>query len=120
MASLSNNTEALLKNVEKIENKAEIEDTDTIDVSKTVSFFALTYEKFRNVIEYKDDHIIRRHAINRIIHRRLAFNPTLTDEAASIAKEIAWAGYYSKDKIPEQTGPGFFERLNLTTIKDTS
>ena len=23
-------------------------------------------------------------------------------------------------KIPEQTGPGFFERLNLTTIKDTS
>ncbi len=23
-------------------------------------------------------------------------------------------------KIPEQTGPGFFERLNLTAIKDTS
>ena len=23
-------------------------------------------------------------------------------------------------KIPEQTGPGFFERLNLTTLKDTS
>ncbi len=22
-------------------------------------------------------------------------------------------------KIPEQTGPGFFERLNLTTMKDT-
>jgi len=103
MTSLSNNTEALLQNVENIQNKAEIEDTDTIDVSKAVSFFALTYEKFRNVIEFKDDHIIRRHAINRIIHRRLAFNPTLNDEAASIAKEIAWAGYYNKDKIPEQT-----------------
>jgi len=23
-------------------------------------------------------------------------------------------------KIPEQTGPGFFERLNLTSLKDTS
>jgi len=22
-------------------------------------------------------------------------------------------------EIPEQTGPGFFERLNLTTMKDT-
>lgn len=101
MPNLSIYTRSLLEAINKIVNKPAIEESETIDVSKTVSFFALVYERFRNVIEFKDEHIIRRNAINRILFRRLAFNPDLVDEAASIAKEIVWAGYYKTDKIPE-------------------
>ncbi len=101
MPNLSTYTRSLLEAIDKIVNKQTIEESETIDVSKTVSFFALVYERFRNVIEFKDEHIIRRNAINRILVRRLAFNPDLVDEAASIAKEIVWAGYYKTDKIPE-------------------
>ncbi len=103
MADISNKTKSLISAIEKVYEKPEFDDTEAIDVSKTVSFFAVIYEKFRNVIEFKDEHIIRRNAINRIINRRIAFNPNLLDEATSIAKELAWAGYYKKDKIPEKS-----------------
>jgi len=103
MGKLSGQTEYLLNAVKAVANLPEGEGSETVDVSKTVSFFAIAYEKFRNVIEFKDEHIIRRNAINRIISRRLVFNPELANEALSLAKEIAWAGYYHKDKISEQS-----------------
>ena len=101
MSNLPTFTKSLIDSVVKIKEKKVFDDSESVDVSKTVSFFALIYEKIRNVIEFKDEHIIRRNAINRIINRRLVFNPNLTDEGLSIAKEIAWAGYYKGDKIPE-------------------
>lgn len=101
MANLPTFTKSLIEAITKIKEKKIAEDTESVDVSRTVSFFALIYERIRNVIEFKDEHIIRRNAINRIINRRLVFNPQLTDEGLSIAKEIAWAGYFKGDKIPE-------------------
>lgn len=103
MGQISRQTQQLLQALREVVNTSEIEGSESVDVSKTVSFFAIAYEKFRNVIEFKDEHIIRRNAINRIVSRRLAFNPELSDEALSLAKEIAWAGYFRKDKIPEQS-----------------
>ncbi len=110
MLPVTKQTEQLLDAVKSVVNSQEVEGSEAIDVSKTVSFFAIAYEKFRNVIEFKDEHIIRRNAINRILSRRLAFNPELADEGLSLAKEIAWAGYYRRDKIPEQS----IDRLQRT------
>lgn len=101
MADISSSTKNLITALKGVVDSPETDSSENIDVSKTVSFFAIAYEKFRNVIEFKDEHIIRRNAINRIISRRLTFNPEMTDEALSLAKEIAWAGYFKKDKIPE-------------------
>ncbi|MFA6005051.1 MAG: hypothetical protein WC775_01025 [Patescibacteria group bacterium] len=101
MTSLPTFTKSLIEAITGITEKKTADDLEAVDVSKTVSFFALIYEKIRNVIEFKDEHIVRRNAINRIVNRRLVFNPNLTDEGLSIAKEIAWAGYYKGDKIPE-------------------
>ncbi len=99
--TVSKQTESLLHEVGKLNEHAQQHDVDIIEVSKTVSFFAIAYERLRNVIEFKDEYIIRRNAINRIIRRRLAFNPSLTNEALSIAKEIVWAGYLPTNKLPE-------------------
>src|SRR3989344_137339 len=101
-AIISNQTKLLIERINKIRQQPEANDSEYVDVSRTVSFFAIAYEKVRNIIEFKDEHIVRRNAINRIIGRRLAFNTNLTDEALSLAKEIAWAGYYKRDKIPEK------------------
>ena len=103
MRDITSPTKNLIDALKRIVDAPDVESSENIDVSKTVSFFGLAYEKFRNVIEFKDEHIIRRNAINRIISRRLAFNPEMTDEALSLAKEIAWAGYFKKDKIPEKS-----------------
>ena len=103
MPQISSHTQQLIAELKRIIHKPEADSSEYIDVSKTVSFFALAYERFRNVIEFKDEHIIRRNAINRILNRRLTFNPEMKDEALSLAKEIAWAGYYKRDKIPERS-----------------
>jgi hypothetical protein len=103
MTQLTSQTRQLVDALRTMSQSTDPESSESIDVSKTVSFFAIAYEKFRNVIEFKDEHIIRRNAINRIISRRLAFNPNLSDEALSLAKEIAWAGYYQREKIPEDS-----------------
>lgn len=99
---LSQFTRSLIEETQRISTQSVQDEGDFIEVSKTVSFFAIAYEKLRNVIEFKDEHIIRRNAINRILRRRLAFNPSLTNEALSIAKEIVWAGYVPTNRIPEQ------------------
>lgn len=103
MTELSKKTQALLSEFKRIEGIVKPEESESVHISRAVSFFALVYEKIRNAIEFKDEHLIRRNAINRIVYRKLVFNPDLTDEANSIAKEISWAGYYKSDKIPEST-----------------
>ena len=37
---------------------------------KPSHFFALVYEKVRNAVEYREDHLILRAAIERILKRR--------------------------------------------------
>lgn len=100
--SISQFTQSLIEETQRINTQDVQDEGDFIEVSKTVSFFAIAYEKLRNVIEFKDEHIIRRNAISRILRRRLAFNPSLTNESLSIAKEIVWAGYVTSNRIPEQ------------------
>lgn len=100
--SISQFTQSLVEETQRINAQAVQDEGDFIEISKTVSFFAIAYEKLRNVIEFKDEHIIRRNAISRILRRRLAFNPSLTNESLSIAKEIVWAGYVTSNRIPEQ------------------
>ena len=103
MASLSTNTISLLEGVDVITRSPLSAGGDNLEVSRTVSAMGKVYEKIRNAIEFNDEHIIRRQAIARIVRRRLAFNKSLTDESASIAREIIWAGYFTPEKVSETT-----------------
>lgn len=72
-----------------------------IKVSRTVSFLAFIYEKIRNAVEYKEDHLIRRAAIERILKRRLILNGEGKGIAEPIIKELLWARYLPNQSIPE-------------------
>lgn len=96
---LSNLTQVLIKNLAILKKKPRADETSRISVSQTVSFFALLYEKIRNAIEYREEHLIRRAAIERIVKRRLTLNPEGVDEAENIVRELLWARYFPNESL---------------------
>ncbi|KKT92319.1 MAG: hypothetical protein UW92_C0003G0036 [Candidatus Jorgensenbacteria bacterium GW2011_GWA2_45_13] len=71
-----------------------------IHIDEVASQVSVFYEKLRNVVDYKEEHLIRRRFIDRVLHRRLFLNKG-DKSAESIVKEIIRAGYLPNDAIPE-------------------
>lgn len=99
--SLSPLAETLVNAIEQIQPRSEPDDYTRLTVSRAVSFVALIYEKVRNVIEYREDHLIRRAAIERILRRRLSINPSGENEAENLLRELLWARYFPKNSLGE-------------------
>ena len=70
-----------------------------ISVSQTVSFAAFLYEKMRNAVEFREEHLIRRATVERIIKRRMILNENGRDIAEQLIKELLWARYYENNTI---------------------
>lgn len=77
------------------------ESTAKIHVSDTVSRLAFVYEKIRNVIDYKDDHLLRKNAIHRILKRRLLTGTAVEGVARPLVVELIQARYLPNDQVPE-------------------
>jgi len=59
------------------------------------------YEKVRNLIEYKDDHLIKRTAIERIIKRNLLIELRQQDFTDQFLEELTMTGYIDREEIGE-------------------
>ena len=97
--TLSTFTQALIDSIKSIKPRANPDDMSKITVSQTVSLFAIIYEKLRNAIEYREDHLMRRAAIERIVKRRLMLNPDGVGEAVNVVRELLWARYFSNGSL---------------------
>lgn len=98
--ALSPLTEALVHVYEK-DHLEEYGGSEKIRVSRTVSAAAFLLEKVRNSVEFRDEHLVRRAAIERIIRRRLLFNTKGEDIARLLIRELIWAKYLPSGSIPE-------------------
>jgi len=96
---LSEYTSALLSALNAIKPKTRPDDISALSVSQTVSFFALVYERVRNAVEYREDHLILRAAIDRILRRRFSLNPDGVGEAENLLRELLWARYFSNASL---------------------
>lgn len=78
-----------------------------ITVNHFVSAIANWYEKLRNAMDYRDEEVVLRAAIQRILKRRLGFhlskNSTLVGKtiAETLLKELVWAHYFPNGSLPE-------------------
>lgn len=91
---LSQFTQALIDAIKSVKPKVKPDDISALSVSQTVSFFALVYEKMRNAVEFREDHLILRAAIERILKRRFSLNPDGRGEAENLLRELLWARYF--------------------------
>ncbi|OGK08310.1 hypothetical protein A2767_04395 [Candidatus Roizmanbacteria bacterium RIFCSPHIGHO2_01_FULL_35_10] len=96
---LSKFTQALLSAVNSIKSPAIPDDFSKLSVSQTVSFVALVYEKVRNAVEFREEHLVLRAAIERILKRRLSLNPDGKGEAENLIRELLWARYFDNESL---------------------
>ncbi len=98
---ISKYTKALLTSWTSASSKASLS-ANKISVSQTVSFFAFLYEKMRNAVEFREENLIRKAAIERILKRRMILNENGRDIAEPLIKELLWARYYENNSLGEE------------------
>ena len=71
------------------------------NVSRAVSALAVVFEKIRNAVEFRADHLIRRAAIERILKRRIILNGAAGSIAENLVTELLWAKYIDSSLLDE-------------------
>lgn len=93
---------------EKTKKEESGDDIPRIKVSSLISKMAFYYEKIRNSVDYKEEHLLRKNAILRILKRQIVIEGAIQIQevkSAGVAKhlltELIRAGYLPNNKIPE-------------------
>lgn len=97
--TLSSLTKALLLTLKAYKPPHILDESQQVQVSQTVAFFAFVYEKVRAAMEYLEEHLVTRFAIERILRRRFALNPSGEGEAEQLVRELMWARYFPNGSI---------------------
>ncbi len=90
---------ALLKEFQK--GEAALNNDKKISVNPIVSKVAQIYEKLRNVMDYRDEEVILRAAIERILKRRFLLGGSGKTTAAPLVRELVWARYFADETLSE-------------------
>src|SRR5436309_14555019 len=72
-----------------------------ISVNPIVTKFASWYERLRNAMEFREDEVILRATIERILKRRLLLGGNGKTTAEPLVKELLWARYLPDNEIAE-------------------
>jgi hypothetical protein len=77
-----------------------------IHVSEITSLPSFVYEKLRNIVDYKDEYLLRKNAIRRFFKRSLVL-PKLTQSpevaAKALVRELVLSRYLKNDSVPESS-----------------
>lgn len=73
----------------------------TINVDEVASKVASFYEKIREVIEWREEHLLRRMAIERALKRRLLSVKNGEEMALPLISELIRKGHFPNNRIPE-------------------
>ncbi len=71
-----------------------------IEVHDTISNVAWAYEKLRQAIDYQDEHLLRKNAIERILKRRLVAGVTADTVAEPLILELIGSRYLPNKALP--------------------
>ena len=84
----------------------------TIKVSAATSVVAFLYEKVRVAVEFKEDHLLRKLAIGRILNRRIKLGTNRNNLALYLLKELIRSRYLPNDAVPESKVTSITKILN--------
>ncbi len=77
------------------------EGINVIQVDEVASRVAVFYEKIRGVIDWREEHLLRKTAIERILKRRIFLKKSDEKIALSLVYEIIRSGHFPNNTIPE-------------------
>ncbi|HUQ85682.1 MAG TPA: hypothetical protein VM077_05120 [Candidatus Limnocylindrales bacterium] len=84
-----------------------------IAVNPIVTKFASWYERVRNAMEFREDEVILRATIERILKRRLLLGGNGKSTAQPLVKELLWARYLPENEIAESKVYKVSESIDL-------
>ncbi|OQB05355.1 MAG: hypothetical protein BWY19_01096 [bacterium ADurb.Bin212] len=101
------NTKKLLQVIYRVQHGPvkDTSDQPKIRVSSVISRMAFFYEKIRNVVEYKEEYLLRKEAIKRILRREIVIEGETKDyQSAEISErvlaELIRGGYLPNNQLP--------------------
>lgn len=77
------------------------ENKTTLHVDEVASAVAKFYEKIRSIMDWREEHLLRKSAIERILRRRIMTDENPSQMAESFVLELIRAGHFPNDTIPE-------------------
>lgn len=94
----------------------------TDNVNPLVSELARWYEKMRNAIEYRDEEVVFRASIERMLKRRMLLGAKAEIISPSLVRELVWARYILEEDEEETTKKvqkiiDFYLRLGKEIVK---
>lgn len=98
---ISEPTKKYLKLIDSLSEPEDPAEIPKIHVDYVASKIATLYEKLRQVIDYQEDHLLRKNTIQRILGRRLMLSSNPEEIAKPLVSELIRGGYFPNDKIPE-------------------
>jgi hypothetical protein len=106
---LSDNTKRLFQVVYTEQNKdiKKSDEESKIRVSALISKMAFYYEKIRNSVDYKEEYLLRKNAIERALKRFIVIEGVIKvsdslELSKSLLIELIRAGYLPNNSIPEK------------------
>lgn len=84
-----------------------------ISVNRFLSALASWYERFRNSMDIRDEEVILRAAIERILKRRFILGGKGETIAEPLLRELIWARYFPNNTIPESMIQKTADAINL-------
>ncbi|MEK7496329.1 MAG: hypothetical protein AAB657_00305, partial [Patescibacteria group bacterium] len=107
MPNLTKYTQDLITKLGKAhkhEQAEALDKTQFVHVSEITSLPAFVYEKLRNIVDYKDEFLLRKNAIKRYLKRKILlpqFKQTAQEAGQGLVRELILTRYLPNDKIPE-------------------
>lgn len=84
-----------------------------ITVNPIVTKFASWYERLRNAMEFREDEVILRATIERILKRRLLLGGNGQTTAKPLIRELLWARYLPEGDVGESVAQKIEEVIDL-------
>lgn len=102
MQELSQKTQKLIQKYQSWQQSMQIkEGLPTIHVDEVSSTVAAFYEKIRGVVDWREEHLMRRAAIERNLKRRLILSKDAEEITYPFVTELIRAGHFPNDQIEE-------------------
>ncbi len=72
-----------------------------VKATRTLEGLALVYERFRNSVEYHEEHLLRKNAIRRTLRRLMFYYRDQEQISQLLLDDLIRAGYFKNETIPE-------------------
>lgn len=99
---LSKRAEELFNAFEKAKSFHKKKRGSVVQVNEVIGTLAFLYEKIRVAVDYREEHLLRKNAILRILKRRFAPKSRAWDVANYLVRELIRSRYLPNKSVPEE------------------